>query len=143
LTRCVLDASVAAKWFLPRAHEQLSDEATQLLEAYTKGRLTFLVPDLFWCEFGSIMWKAARTKRIAQVTAGEAVDAMLEMSVSTVSNRELLSSAFSIAKNFDRSVYDATYVALAVLSNVDFVTADERLVNGLGLQFPVRWLGSL
>ena len=48
----VLDASVAAKWFLPAAHETLADEAMRVLDAYVAGQLRLLVPDLFWPEFG-------------------------------------------------------------------------------------------
>jgi hypothetical protein len=40
----VLDASVAAKWFLPQ--EPLVPEALHLLERYVGGQLRFVVPDL-------------------------------------------------------------------------------------------------
>ena len=44
----VLDASVAAKWFLPREHETLVDESVRILDDYAAGRIQLLVPDLFW-----------------------------------------------------------------------------------------------
>ena len=46
-----------------------------------------------------------------------------------------------IAVDFDRTFYDSTYVALAVATGTELITADERLVNALGSRFPVRWLG--
>ena len=55
----VLDASVAAKWFLPAAGEPLTSEAQDLLARFTHGRIRFFVPDLFWPELGSVLWKAA------------------------------------------------------------------------------------
>jgi predicted nucleic acid-binding protein len=73
---CVLDASVAAKWFLPRAHETLTEEALRLLEGYSKGDTRFLVPDLFWPEFGNILWKAVRLGRISRQSAEAAVVAI-------------------------------------------------------------------
>jgi predicted nucleic acid-binding protein len=39
-------------------------------------------------------------------------------------------------------VYDSIYTALAVNSNAQFVTADERLANALAAYLPVKWLGS-
>jgi len=66
VTRCVLDASVAAKWFLPASGETLTEEALRLLEGYVKGDPQFLVPDLFWPEFGNILWKAVRLGRISR-----------------------------------------------------------------------------
>jgi predicted nucleic acid-binding protein len=44
----VLDASVAAKWLLPRGHETLVDEAFSLLDRYGKKEALFIVPDFFW-----------------------------------------------------------------------------------------------
>jgi hypothetical protein len=51
----VLDANVAAKWFLPPAHETLAEEAFGLLEQYVRGRTRLLVPDLVWPELGNIL----------------------------------------------------------------------------------------
>jgi predicted nucleic acid-binding protein len=63
VTACVIDASVAAKWFLPASGETLTTEALGMLESYAEGRLRLLAPDLFWPEFGNILWKAARHVR--------------------------------------------------------------------------------
>ena len=35
----------------------------------------------------------------------------------------------------------ALYVAVALATKTELITADERLVNALGSRFPVRWLG--
>jgi len=40
-------------------------------------------------------------------------------------------------------VYDALYVALALDSKSQLVTADARLANALAAHLPVKWLGSL
>jgi predicted nucleic acid-binding protein len=73
VTACVLDASVAAKWFLPGARETLAAEAAEVLEAYAAGRLRLLVPDLFWPEVGNILWKAVRQGRMSLTSAEEAI----------------------------------------------------------------------
>jgi predicted nucleic acid-binding protein len=59
-----------------------------------------------------------------------------------VPSRAVLPEAFKIAADFGRTVYDSTYVALAVATGTELITADERLVHALGSRFPVRWLGS-
>ena len=76
MTTLVLDASVAAKWFLPPAGETLTEEALQLLKAYASGRLQFVVPDLFWAEVGNIFWKAARQGRWSQSSGDSALREM-------------------------------------------------------------------
>lgn len=139
----VVDASVAAKWFLPPSGEPLADEALRLLDGYAQGRLRFAVPDLFWAECANILWKAVRQGRWTRSAAEEAVLALQARSFPTTPSFELLDDAFSIATTFDRTVYDSMYVALAVRLKADLVTADERLANALAAHMPVKWLGSV
>jgi len=139
----VLDASVAAKWWLPGPREQLREEALTLLQRYARGEIRFIVPDLFWLELGNILWKAVRQKRCPRSLAESAITETFERDFPTVSSVELLTDAFTIAADFDRTVYDAVYVALAVTFNAELVTADERLANALASYFPVKWLGAV
>jgi predicted nucleic acid-binding protein len=48
-----------------------------------------------------------------------------------------------IALEHNRSVYDASYLALAATSGLPMITADERLVRAVGSRFPVQWIGAL
>jgi len=139
----VIDASVAAKWVLPASGETLTREALGLLKRYAAGELRFVVPDLFWGELANILGKAVRQGRIRIASAEMALQAMRARSFPTVSSHALLAEAFAIATAFDRAVYDALYVALAVTSKSQLVTADERLANALAAHLPVKWLGSL
>jgi len=139
----VIDASVAAKWVLPEAGETFVPKALELLQGYADGELRFLVPDLFWAEFANTLWKAVRQGRIRVASAEMALHAMHERNFSTVSSRTLLVEAFAIATAFDRAVYDALYVALAVTSKSQLVTADERMANALAAHLPVKWLGGV
>ena len=143
MTACIVDASVAAKWFLRGPAEMLQAEAGQILESYCAGRLRLLVPDLFWPEVGNVLWKAARQGRISRTSAEEAITVLEGRRIPTAPTAPLLADAFAIATSYDRTVYDSVYIALAVISNMPLVTADERLANALAARFPVRWLGAL
>jgi len=143
LSILILDASVAAKWFLPSAGEPLAEEAGVLLRRYTGGDVEFAVPDLFWAETGNILWKGVRTGRLSARSATDALTAMLQYGFPTVASRDLADSALAIAFSTGRTVYDAMYLALSVQRNADFITADERLVNVLATHWPVKWLGVL
>jgi predicted nucleic acid-binding protein len=138
----ILDASVAAKWFLPVAGEPLTEEALELLKGYASGDLRFLVPDLFWAELANVFWKAVRQRRWTQASAETALRSARERNFSTIPSLPLLDDALSIAVTFDRSVYDSLYVAAALAAKTDLVTADERLANALAAHLPVKWLGS-
>jgi predicted nucleic acid-binding protein len=137
----VVDASVGAKWASPHIVERLADRADRFLRAYVDGSVNILVPDLFWLEIGSFLWKAARRGEITGTLAQSALGAMLNRDFPTVPSRAVLPDAFKIAAEFDRTIYDSLYVALAVSTGTELITADERLVNALGSRFPVRWLG--
>ena len=142
MSTLVLDASVAAKWFLPAEDETLVPQALDLMARHAKSELRFIVPGIFWAEMGNIFWKAVRARRCPRQYAEESAASLQEKFLTTVSSRELMSDALAIAITFDRTVYDSLYVALAVSHNAPLVTADERLANALAARFPVKWLGA-
>lgn len=137
----ILDSSIAAKWYLPAAHEPLSAEAFRLLRDYEYAHVEFVVPDLFFVEFGSIFWKAVRRGRCDQAAASVAIEEILGKQLRTISSADLLEQAHQLACQYDRSIYDCVYIALAICERAHFVTADERLANAISGRLPVTWLG--
>jgi predicted nucleic acid-binding protein len=141
LTSYVLDPSVAVKWFL-RVGEPLAAEALQLFKSYKAGEADFLVPDLFFAEFANILWKAQLRGRCDATLADAAILEVIGIGFPAFSSFSLIEAAIQIARAYQRTVYDCIYVALAVETRSEMVTADERLANSLpGL--PVVWLGLL
>ena len=120
----VVDASVAAKWFLPEAG---SRAAGRLLSA----RYRLLAPDLIHAEFGNILWKAARRGLLAPDEAAGIAEQFLATPVETCSTEALLPAALEIALDAAVTVYDGLYVALAIQEGATCITADERLVRAL------------
>jgi predicted nucleic acid-binding protein len=141
VTTCVVDACVAAKWLLPAAGEGLLEQADHLIARHVKRELQLLAPDLIEAEIGNVLWKAARRKRISPADAENSLRRFTELGIESIPTSDLLGKALQIAVAYDRSFYDALYVAVALATKSELVTADERLVNALGSRFPVRWLG--
>lgn len=139
----MLDASVAAKWFLSAKDESHKEAALGLLRLYVAGDVQFVVPDLFFAEFGNILWKAERLKRCSPLTADLALEAIVGRNIPSFPTGPLLKSALLIARRYGRTVYDSLYLALAVEADASFVTADERLANSARGRLPVLWLGAL
>jgi len=137
----VLDASVAAKWFLPAEGETLVSEAFEILSDHVSRGCRLIVPDLFWPEVANIFWKAARTGRITSQIAEDALHALAALGIETRPSPPLVKHAIRLALNTGRPAYDAFYVTLAVTTGLNLLTADERLVNALGARFPMIWLG--
>ena len=120
MSRYVVDASVAAKWFIPEIH---SNAALRLFE----GDHSLTVPDLFVAEFGNILWKKVRLGDITRDEGREILRAMKIVPFDIVSSVPLLDPAFEIAVGLGRTMYDSVYVALAVLEGCPLVTADRAL----------------
>jgi predicted nucleic acid-binding protein len=141
VSRLVIDASVAAKWSFK--DETLIREAMALLDRYGRRELQLLVPDLFWAESGNILWKAVRRGRCTRDNAESHMAALKDLNLATIPSEGLIAQAFNIATDFNRTVYDSIYVALAVESRAELVTADEKLANAVAAYLPVKWLGAL
>lgn len=138
----VLDASVAIKWAMPSPREPLTDASMRLLKRYVDAEVEFLVPDVFWAEIANVLWKGTRQRRWRRDEAEAAATDMRARDFATVSCRVLMPEALRIAFAYDRSIHDALYVALAVQSKAELITADERLANALAAHLPVKWLGA-
>ncbi len=141
MTTCVVDANVAAKWLLPAAGEGLLDQANRLVALHVRRELQLLAPDLIEAEIGNVLWRAVRRSRISQAEAENSLRRFSDLAIQVVPTSDLLGQALQIAVACDRSFYDSLYVALALTTKTELITADERLVSALGTRFPIRWLG--
>ncbi len=142
MTSVVVDASVAVKWCLPSLREELVAEAEELLASSRRDEVRFLVPDLFWVELANALWKAVRRAEISSDNAVSAMSFMRDLDIATLPSLDLAPQALNLAISHGRTVYDSLYVALAMQSDSELITADERLANALAARFPVKWLGA-
>jgi len=122
--KIVLDASVAAKWLLT---ETDSDKAQALFRAWTSNHIELLAPQILQAEVASTLWK--RVMRNLMPSA-EAMKLQREFNLLPIPLHpitELVESALDLALRFRHSPYDGLYLALALETGAELVTADERL----------------
>jgi predicted nucleic acid-binding protein len=124
LSLYVIDASVAAKWFLP---EQLSEAAIPL----RKKEHELYVPGFFFLEMHNLLLKRIRRKEISNHTADLIRKDLRQHPFLIHSDRTLQDIAYPIAHKSGCSFYDGLYLALAIHLGSKMVTADRRLYNGL------------
>ena len=125
----VIDASVAAKWFLDEPH---STEALDILKKVLDDELSLLAPDHIYAEIGNTLWKRTNAGTIVVSDAQDFISDFLRIKITLVSTADLLSDAYHLAIKYKRSVYDSLYLALSQREQCQFVTADEKLVNAVG-----------
>ena len=131
---CVFDCSVALKWYIPEPH---AESASQLLD----GGHELHAPDLLLPEFGNCLWKKCRLGELTPTETRSILGALGEVPIEIHSSELLIEAALELALHTARTVYDSLYVALAMLLDCQFVTADQRLANALqrsGLSIDVR-----
>lgn len=124
MSRYVIDASVGIKWFIPEVH---SAEAQRLLS----GNHELLIPDLFFPEVANILWKRVRRGEDTPEQARATLADFRIVPLQVYASQALTQVALDIAMQMDRTVYDSLYLALAVSTQCQMVTADLKLFNAL------------
>ena len=101
MTSCVIDASVAIKWYVPEEHR---DQAIRLLNLAASGEMEFHIPDLMYCEAGNILWKKVRLGELTGREAAGIAAALLEVPKTVHPSTALLPAALQAACVLDRPV---------------------------------------
>jgi predicted nucleic acid-binding protein len=120
----IVDASVAAKWFLA---EPLAEQALRWLT----GSHELHAPDIMLLELNHLFVKRVRR---AHLTSEEATQARVVLSRLAIRYHPLhvvLDPACDLANRTGCSLYDALYLALALLLEERMVTADRRFFNSV------------
>lgn len=140
-----VDASLAVKWVVD---EPDSDRALRLWEDCALARRPVLSTPRFAGEVASAIYQRVRTtdpiKHLDIAGAREALTYFLAYPVELGNPPDLVRDAFDFAHAHGLpSIYDALYVVLARMLDVELWTADQRLLTALGGAAPwVRPLAS-
>ena len=120
----VVDASLVIKWFVPARD---SDAARRWLDA----RHDYVAPDLLFPETGNAVWKKVRRGELSPDEGQRLVTDLSVIAVEAVSMRGLLPDAHALAVSAGITVYDATYLTLAVRLDTQVITGDDRFAHRL------------
>ena len=124
MTQHVVDASVVIKWFIDEVHA----EAARRLQ---EDQYDLLAPDLLWPECGNILWKKVRREELTPDEARLIRGGLEQQPISIFPSRLVLEPALEVAFDTNRTVYDSCYLALAMLTGCQLVTADQKLFRAL------------
>lgn len=125
--RCyVLDASVAAKWFVSQ-EEADRERAVTVRDRHVAGECRLILPEFALLEIVNAIRYSPRAKEADGATAVELLRD-LHLDVHPLS-WDLLRKANAIAWAYKIAAYDAAYVALAESVGFPLLTADEALLK--------------
>jgi predicted nucleic acid-binding protein len=122
-----VDASVGFAWVY---QGQATPETDRLLNDVAAG-VTVVVPALWFLEMSNVLLVAQRRHRL---TAGQRKAAMekltaMQLTVDEEGSRNAFGKTSELAEHYGLSIYDATYLELALRRSLPLASRDEALRN--------------
>ncbi|MHA1712310.1 MAG: type II toxin-antitoxin system VapC family toxin [Candidatus Freyarchaeota archaeon] len=126
MERVVGDASLIVKWFI---EEEDSDKALKLRDMHVNGEVMIVAPELLPFE---VLNALKYSNLFSMDELKDVAVALSSYGIELYSLRgEVAERAVEIAVEEEVTIYDASYVALAVTLNTRLYTADRKLVKRL------------
>ena len=133
----IVDASVVLGAFFP---DETQDRAQALIRDHVIGRVQLAAPTLLLYEVTNAVLQARRRGRINDEQADEILSSFegLGIVLEPVTWQQML----PLAVRFDRSAYDAAYLALAEATGQRLITGDSRMHHAVCQRLEyVDWIG--
>lgn len=122
MTRYVIDASVAVKWFLPDAADETNTlEALDLFLRLRAAEISLLQPPHWKAEVAAVL-----ARRIPNAAASNIDDLNLLEGIETIDMPLIYHRAVRLAIDLSHHLFDTLYHATALESDAVMITADRR-----------------
>jgi predicted nucleic acid-binding protein len=135
---CVVDTSVAVKWFAEgewALREDHVDAALELLKASTRGTLDFYQPPHFLAEVAAVV------SRLSPDRAQQYVDNLAALDITWAAPTLAYSRAIELARSLNHHLFDTLYHAVALsIPGAVLVTADRRYFDKAQYLGQITWL---
>lgn len=122
----IVDASVLLHAFLP---DEVQPNALAVVREHASGRLHLKAPALLPYELSNAVWQAERRGRITRSQADRIIQSFGNLDIEIIP--QPWGEMLPLARQYDRSVYDAAYLSLAERLGEPLITGDERLYNAV------------
>lgn len=124
MTACVLDASIALAWLIDDEIDPISD---LLMESVAEAGA--IAPAIWPTEVANGLLSASRRGRLPQQRCDDLLEtlAVLDVRVEPTPLTRLQGSIFTLAVRTGLSVYDASYLELALSLSLPLATLDQKL----------------
>lgn len=124
------DTSVVLKWFSSHREKDVQ-QADLVLSAHQREELNLIVLDLTYYELGHVLASKLGWDPLRATRALNRLEDLLDVGVPLT--REGRALATEKVKRHGLSFYDAAYLAVAQLLNVELLTEDKKLLKGGGV----------
>jgi predicted nucleic acid-binding protein len=120
----VIDTSVAVKWF---SKERDTGSALLVRDAMVTKKIQARAPDLLLYELANVLrYRPGYVNRDVKL----AIQSVCDMGIQFIEpGGSLIEYAVKLAFQYDITVYDGCFLALAAITNAPLLSADNRLIN--------------
>jgi len=126
MNEVVVDASVVVKWFV---QEEWSEEAGALKEDYAAGKVDLIAPSVMPFEVLNALRYSGAFNEYELIKAAEALEDFQITLYGLEGN--YAKETVKLAMRRGITIYDASYIALAIVRRAILWTADEKLLKKL------------
>ena len=135
---CVVDASVAVKWFAEgdwALREDDIEPALEILKASTRGTLDFYQPPHFLAEVAAVV------SRLKPDRAQQYIDNLAQLNITWAGPTEAYARAIELVRQLEHHLFDTLYHAVALsIPGAVLVTADRRYFAKAQHLGQIAWL---
>ena len=142
MKRAVLDASIVLKWYL--FDETYGQRALDLLHMFITKELAILSPSLLEYEVINGLIIAQKRGRIKEEKILTAIEGFFDLQIDLKDLSHFYQRSLKYCRVYNRSLYDASYLALAETEGISLITADEGLYHAVKKDLKgVKWIGKV
>lgn len=126
MARIVIDASVLVKWYVQETH---SGKAIRLRDRHVNGEIELAAPFLIFYETLNALkytglFSTKELKEIALSIRNYGIKLFAP-------EKKAIEFALEAAQNHKLTIYDGSYLGLAMSLGAEFITADQKLIDQL------------
>lgn len=121
----IADASLCLKWFFQEENE--SSQALILFNDFIQRKVGIIVPTIWLYEMTNGIRSAVLRKRITKNVGANHFQDLLKVLPDFVDFNALIEKTYNISEDFNLSIYDSSYLSLAIAKKSLFLTGDDKL----------------
>jgi predicted nucleic acid-binding protein len=129
----VLDNSVVMRWLFGDGEQQAIEYSNRILDLLAQEENGAIVPCIWALEVGNVIVRA-ESKGLLQEARSAAFLGILQnmlIEIDSRSNQQALSDTLQVARRYQLSAYDASYLELALREGLALATNDDALRKAL------------
>jgi len=128
----IVDASVVYKWFIDE-DEPATTFSRTIANTFLQKKVNIIIPDILLYEFGNILsFKTKLTETDIKMVWEKFTYFHLPV---YAPNADFIKRSIDFSRKYNVSVYDASYAVLALEKKCDLITADEKFVKQVNMNF--------